>query len=631
MFTGSTKLPPTKSPQPERLDEVYAALRKGLQSYLQVHQLELDSLGQQISENKKNSRLGSLYELDKQVKAIERFMRRLEFHLSKVEELYEAYCIQRRLRDGASKMVAAFNSATGSKEARESLSEANKGYREYTEHMCSLENEIESQMGEFHVKMKGLAGFARLCAGDQYEVLMRYGRQRWRLRGRVEVSNRQIWDSEEFTFQPLVTELLSIKVTELKSLANHVVVGSVSCEMLDLFCPLPQTLAVDINDLGTVKLNLEVTWSPFDRDDQTSSSNTVSKRLLSNQSPPDTPSMREQVFYSLLKRQGEMENGTVWSNSSESSDDSSSPALAHHTQRLTASNLLQATPAAQLSLAPHKSSVSTPSLSSNQEEDETEAVDVFPQPDAVPNGHLRASCLDCGAADGASVQSEDLASETSAELSISCHDESAVERVNVSTADVNAEPHDEAETDEIVAEAAEKLQETQSEACRPVQETKLTPDVPTAPFPTSASFTQEVETALESFDFLNFSDVDEEEDEQQEEDGDEKEEDEKPEEDQNKTQEEKMEEEKNVEDVYSEGSDEEEADGLEFLMEAPEGFRNSDEDRFSESQESSVADVQDLGQVDIPEDKDERRSEDGDEPNEEETTPDQHERPSTPS
>lgn len=97
MFTGSTKLPPTKTPQPERLDEVYAALRRGLQwvntspdllkamipahgwqlennckhrkwvifacilfpvrSYLQVHQLELDSLGQQIKENKRNGRL----------------------------------------------------------------------------------------------------------------------------------------------------------------------------------------------------------------------------------------------------------------------------------------------------------------------------------------------------------------------------------------------------------------------------------------------------------------------------------------------------------------------------------------------------------------------------------------------
>lgn len=36
--------------------------------------------------------------------------------------------------------------------------------------------------------------------------------------------------------------------------------------------------------------------------------------------------------------------------------------------------------------------------------------------------------------------------------------------------------------------------------------------------------------------------------------------------------------------LFDPGSDEEEADGLEILMEAPEGFRNSDEDHFSESQ-----------------------------------------------
>ncbi len=38
-------------------------------------------------------------------------------------------------------------------------------------------------------------------------------------------------------------------------------------------------------------------------------------------------------------------------------------------------------------------------------------------------------------------------------------------------------------------------------------------------------------------------------------------------------------------------SDEEEAGGLEILMEAPEGFRNSDEDRFSESQVIKESDV----------------------------------------
>uniref|UniRef100_A0A8C2JRV9 RHO family interacting cell polarization regulator 1 n=1 Tax=Cyprinus carpio TaxID=7962 RepID=A0A8C2JRV9_CYPCA len=255
MFTLSTKSPPPKVPQPERLDEVYEALKRGLQSYLQVHQMELDSLNRQMKESKRNSRLGFLYELDKQVKVIERFMRRLEFHLSKIDELYEAYCMQRRLRDGADKMVKAYTVSPGSREARESLSEANKSFKEYTENMCMLESELENQLGEFHVKMKGLAGFARLCAGDQYEIFMKYGRQRWKLRGRIEINGKQVWDTEDMVFLPLITEFLSIKVTELKSLANHVVVGSISCETKDLFAALPQTVAVDINDLGTIKLN----------------------------------------------------------------------------------------------------------------------------------------------------------------------------------------------------------------------------------------------------------------------------------------------------------------------------------------------------------------------------------------
>ncbi|XP_053126688.1 rho family-interacting cell polarization regulator 1 isoform X2 [Hemicordylus capensis] len=342
MFSMSHKSPPPKVPQPERLDEVYEALKKGLTAYLEVHQLELEKLNTQIRESKRNSRLGFLYDLDKQVKSIERFLRRLEFHASKIDELYEAYCIQRRLRDGAHNMVKAYTTASpGSKEARESLAEASRGYKEYTENMCLLESELESQLGEFHIKMKGLAGFARLCAGDQYEIFMRYGRQRWKLRGRIEVNGKQVWDSEEMVFLPLITEFLSIKVTELKSLASHVVVGNVSCETKDLFAALPQVVAVDINDLGTIKLSLEINWNPFDKEDQPPSASTVNKTSTVNkrfstynQSPPDTPSMREQAFYNMLRQQEDQENGAAWSISSESSDDSSSPQLsgsARHT------------------------------------------------------------------------------------------------------------------------------------------------------------------------------------------------------------------------------------------------------------------------------------------------------------
>ncbi|XP_043562983.1 rho family-interacting cell polarization regulator 1 isoform X2 [Chiloscyllium plagiosum] len=343
MFNISHKSLPPKNPQPERLDEVYEALKKGLNAYLQVHQLELDNLTAQLKDMKRNSRLGFLYDLDKQIKSIERFIRRLEFHVSKIDELYESYCIQRRLRDGANNMVRAYTVSQTSKEARESLAEANKGYKEYTESMCTMESELENQLGEFHVKMKGLAGFARLCPGDQYEIFMKYGRQRWKLKGRIEANGKQVWDGEEMVFQPLVTEFLSIKVTELKSLANHVIVGNVSCETKDLFAALPQSVAVDINDLGTIKLSLEVVWNPFDKDDQTSSASTVNKvptvnkRFSTyNQSPPDTPSLREQAFYNMLRRQEELENGAAWSISSDSSDGSSSPQLStsvRHSQK----------------------------------------------------------------------------------------------------------------------------------------------------------------------------------------------------------------------------------------------------------------------------------------------------------
>ncbi|XP_025124656.3 rho family-interacting cell polarization regulator 1 isoform X4 [Bubalus bubalis] len=298
--------PAPKVPQPERLDLVYTALKRGLTAYLEVHQQEQEKLQGQIRESKRNSRLGFLYDLDKQVKSIERFLRRLEFHASKIDELYESYCVQRRLRDGAYNMVRAYSTGSpGSREARDSLAEATRGHREYTESMCLLESELEAQLGEFHLRMKGLAGFARLCVGDQYEIYMKYGRQRWKLRGRIESSGKQVWDSEETVFLPLLTEFLSIKV-----------------------------VAVDINDLGTIKLSLEVTWSPFDKDDQPSAASTVNKASTVtkrfstySQSPPDTPSLREQAFYNMLRRQEELENGTAWSLSSESSDDSSSPQL----------------------------------------------------------------------------------------------------------------------------------------------------------------------------------------------------------------------------------------------------------------------------------------------------------------
>ncbi|XP_077143394.1 rho family-interacting cell polarization regulator 1 isoform X2 [Ranitomeya variabilis] len=450
MFSMSHKSPPPKVPQPDRVDEVYSALKKGLGAYLEVHQIELDKLTIQIRESKRNSRLGFLYDLDKQVKSIERFIRKLEFHTSKIDEVYEAYCIQRRLRDGAHNMVRAYSASPSSKEARESMTEAGKGYKEYTENMCVLENDLENQLGEFRIKMKGLAGFARLCAGDQYEIFMKYGRQRWKLKGRIEVNGKQIWDSEDMVFLPLITEFLSIKVTELKSLANHVIVGSVSCETKDLFAALPQVVGVDINDLGTIKLNLEVNWNPFDKEDQPSAASTVNKTSTVNKrfstynpSPPDTPSLREQAFYSsllpdlgkhswpmlvmlretltdklsqtcscndvssvqvntyeqdyynMLRRQDDLENGAAWSISSESSDDSSSPQLSssvrHAPKNIVQPELQTSAPEIEISFTQREESLDTGADASMQEVENSGKIvhdKVASTKPSVANGHV---------------------------------------------------------------------------------------------------------------------------------------------------------------------------------------------------------------------------------------------------
>nr|XP_055179272.1 rho family-interacting cell polarization regulator 2 isoform X1 [Nyctereutes procyonoides] len=301
----SNSLP--KEPQPQRVEEVIRALKNGLDEYLEVHQTELDKLTAQLKDMRRNSRLGVLYDLDKQIKTIERYMRRLEFHISKVDELYEAYCIQRRLQDGASKMKQAFAASPTSRAARESLSEISRSYREYTENMCTIEAELENLLGEFSIKMKGLAGFARLCPGDQYEIFMKYGRQRWKLKGKIEANGKQSWDGEEVVFLPLIVGFISIKVTELKGLATHLLVGSVTCETKELFAARPQVMAVDINDLGTIKLSLEITWYPFDVEDVTPSSGTGNKaaalqRRMSmySQGTPETPTLKDHSFFSNL-------------------------------------------------------------------------------------------------------------------------------------------------------------------------------------------------------------------------------------------------------------------------------------------------------------------------------------------
>ncbi|XP_053309464.1 RIPOR family member 3 isoform X2 [Spea bombifrons] len=295
---GSLRL----DPHPHQVKKIFDALRKGLKEYLEEHQTQLEFLAGQQKDIKRNSRLAYFYDLDKEIRLIERHIRKLEFHISKIEELYETYCIQWRLRVGACNMKQAFSMSPSTKASRESLVELLRNFQECTEDMCVIEGALEVHLGEFLIKMKGLVGYARLCPGDHYEVLIRLGRQRWRLKGKIESDDSQMWDEEERIFIPNLCENFEIKVIELRGLTT-ILVGVVTCDSADFFTTRPRIIIVDITELGTIKLQLEVIWNPFDNNKLLSTPGTTTKfstntrkASLGQWTPPNTPSFKEKFY-----------------------------------------------------------------------------------------------------------------------------------------------------------------------------------------------------------------------------------------------------------------------------------------------------------------------------------------------
>ncbi|KAM4623211.1 RIPOR family member 3 [Discoglossus pictus] len=295
-------------PHPHQVKKIFEALRKGLNEYLGEHQTQLDFLAAQQKDIKRNSRLAYFYDLDKEIRLIERHVRKLEFHISKIEELYETYCIQWRLRVGACNMKHAFSLSPSTKASRESLVELYKNFQECTEDMCMIEGALEVHLGEFLIKMKGLVGYARLCPGDHYEVLIRLGRQRWKLKGKIETDDSQMWDQEERVFIPNLCENFEIKVIELRGLST-ILVGIVTCDSADFFTTRPRIIIVDITELGTIKLQLEVIWNPFDNNKLLSTPGMTTKLSTSSRkvslyswTPPNTPSFRDKFYLSTLQQ-----------------------------------------------------------------------------------------------------------------------------------------------------------------------------------------------------------------------------------------------------------------------------------------------------------------------------------------
>ncbi|XP_066971369.1 rho family-interacting cell polarization regulator 2-like isoform X7 [Macrobrachium rosenbergii] len=250
-----------KSPRPERASQIGCSVARGLRECVAVTRQDLDSLQQAQQDSQLHQ--GRLYEAEKQIKAAERYLKRIEYHLSKLEDLQDQYHLHQKLRDGVRTMAYAYALSPG-KEKATALSNVRSGYKECTEILCALEVQIEQLIGTLTLEMKGIQGFARLCPGDVFEVTLKHGTQKWKSRGRVCKDNTQTWDNQRTVIKGLIGEMLLIKAVEVRVLGKTVVIGNKVCETKDLFSPHPQLMTVNLNPSGSLKLNIVITWNPLD-------------------------------------------------------------------------------------------------------------------------------------------------------------------------------------------------------------------------------------------------------------------------------------------------------------------------------------------------------------------------------
>ncbi|RWS27301.1 protein FAM65B-like protein [Leptotrombidium deliense] len=198
-----------------------------------------------------------------QHKAAERYLKRLEFQLAKVEELKDQYELHLKMRDGVRSMAYAYVLSPG-KERDSALSSVRTGFKECTDTLCAIETEFESVMGTLMLQMKGIQGFARLCPGDVFEVTIKHGdNQKWKTKGRILKNGNQTWDSQQVLFKAHIGDVLAIKAVEVRGLGKNVTLGHKFCETKDLFSAHPQLMTINLNAIGTLKLNLVVTWNPL--------------------------------------------------------------------------------------------------------------------------------------------------------------------------------------------------------------------------------------------------------------------------------------------------------------------------------------------------------------------------------
>ncbi|CAF3887207.1 unnamed protein product, partial [Rotaria magnacalcarata] len=189
---------------------------------------------------------------------------KLQAHTASLQSLKECYCRYAHMLDGARTMFNAYQQTTTK---RDSIDQVKLGLKECTQTLCAIEAQLEAMLGTFVLNLQEMSGFSRICTGDEYELVIRYGQQKWKARGRI-LKNEQTWTRHIFQLKAKLADLLLIKISEVKLLGVSLkTIGTKCFEVNNFYSIETQRMIINANQSGTIKLVFLVNWDLYDQVD----------------------------------------------------------------------------------------------------------------------------------------------------------------------------------------------------------------------------------------------------------------------------------------------------------------------------------------------------------------------------